>query len=87
MHVGRADEHRHQRVLDPSRSCRWQHRRSDEQRQAPDLADQAGQEPLVGLFRHPCPEEEVDDEQYVRRNCQHVDLEATEGFLQDERQV
>lgn len=50
----------------------------NEQRHYPDLTDKACQEALVCPLGYPCPEKEVDDEEYVCRNGQEVRLEGAE---------
>ena len=79
MHVGRSDQQRAQRPLDPRPRALGDRLQRNEEGQRPDLADETGQEALVRLLRHPGPEEELDDEDDVGGDGEEVGRKGAEA--------
>ena len=79
MDVGRADQQRAERPFDPRARLGLNGLERDEDREGPDLADEAGEETLVRLLGHPGPEEQAYDEEHVGGYREQIRLKGTEA--------
>ncbi|KAH9810122.1 hypothetical protein Tdes44962_MAKER01096 [Teratosphaeria destructans] len=79
MDVRESDQEDRAGVFAPVRGGSGDDFEGDEEREGPELAEDAEEEALVELFGEPGPEEELDDEEDVGGDCEEVGAEGAEA--------